>query len=69
MHPHVGAIGYTLGGGIGLLARRYWFAADHVRWVDVVTADGRLRHVTAEPSDDSELFRVTFNIPPERRTR
>ena len=32
-------MGYTLGGGVGLLARRFGFAADHVRWIDVVTAD------------------------------
>jgi alkanesulfonate monooxygenase SsuD/methylene tetrahydromethanopterin reductase-like flavin-dependent oxidoreductase (luciferase family)/FAD/FMN-containing dehydrogenase len=52
--PHVGAIGYTLGGGVGLLARRYGFAADHVRSMEVVTADGRLRHVTAD--SDTNLF-------------
>ncbi|MEV8518040.1 FAD-binding oxidoreductase [Dactylosporangium sp. NPDC051484] len=50
----VGAVGYTLGGGIGLLGREYGFAADHVLSVDLVTADGRLRHVTAET--DPELF-------------
>jgi FAD/FMN-containing dehydrogenase len=61
--PAVGVVGYTLGGGIGHLSRRYGFAADHVRWIDVVTADGQLRHVTANPrsdgsagSDDAELF-------------
>lgn len=52
--PTVGAIGYLLGGGIGHLGRRYGFAADHVRGMDVVTADGQLRHVTAD--DDSDLF-------------
>src|SRR5688572_24789230 len=30
--PHVGVVGYTLGGGIGWLSRRYGFAADSVRW-------------------------------------
>src|SRR5205807_4789729 len=43
--PHVGAVGYTLAGGVAVLARRYGYAADHVRSMDVVTADGRLRHV------------------------
>ncbi|MDA3626630.1 FAD-binding oxidoreductase [Saccharopolyspora sp. WRP15-2] len=50
--PHVGAVSYTLGGGIGHLARRYGYAADHVRAIEIVTADGQLRRVTAE----SELF-------------
>ncbi|GAA2611594.1 FAD-binding oxidoreductase [Streptomyces tubercidicus] len=52
--PDVGAVGYLLGGGLGLLARQFGYAADHVRAVDVVTADGRLRHVTAE--HDPDLF-------------
>jgi FAD/FMN-containing dehydrogenase len=52
--PHVGVAGYTLGGGIGLLSRRFGFAADHVRWMDVVTADGQLRHVSA--ASDPDLF-------------
>ncbi len=50
--PHVGAVGYTLGGGIGLLARRYGYAADHVQAIDVVTADAELHHVTAESDPD-----------------
>jgi hypothetical protein len=52
--PHVGAIGYTLGGGVGLLGRQFGYAADHVQWIDVVTADGELRHVTAD--SDPDLF-------------
>ena len=52
--PHTGAVGYTLGGGLGLLARRHGYAADHVRAIDAVTADGRLRHVTA--NTDPDLF-------------
>lgn len=46
--PGVGAVSYTLGGGLGVLAREFGYAADHVRWLDVVTADGTLRHVTAQ---------------------
>ena len=46
--PGVGAVGYTLGGGLGILAREFGYAADHVRALDVVTADGLLRHVTRE---------------------
>lgn len=52
--PSVGAISYTLGGGLGLLSRRYGYAADHVRSLDVVTADGRLRH--ASETSEPELF-------------
>ncbi|MFI6168309.1 FAD-binding oxidoreductase [Nocardia sp. NPDC051052] len=52
--PHVGAVSYILGGGLGLLSRRYGYAADHVRSLDVVTADGELRHVTAR--FDPDLF-------------
>jgi FAD/FMN-containing dehydrogenase len=47
--PGVGAISYTLGGGIGLLARKYGFASDHVRRIDIVTADGRLHPVSDGP--------------------
>lgn len=50
--PNVGAVGYTLGGGIGLLGREFGYAADHVTALDVVTADGRLRHVTAASEPD-----------------
>jgi FAD/FMN-containing dehydrogenase len=52
--PGVGAVAYTLGGGLGLMSRRYGYAADHVRSVDVVTADGQARHVTAD--SDPDLF-------------
>ncbi|MEV5715519.1 FAD-binding oxidoreductase [Amycolatopsis mediterranei] len=48
--PDVGVVGYTLSGGFGLMARRYGRAADHVRALDVVTADGELRR--AEPGSD-----------------
>lgn len=50
--PDVGAVGYTLAGGIGVLGRRYGFAADHVRSLEVVTADGCQRRVTAESEPD-----------------
>lgn len=52
--PGVGAVSYTLGGGIGLLARRYGFAADHVHRLEVVTPDGGFRRVTA--TDEPDLF-------------
>ncbi|WP_028937122.1 FAD-binding oxidoreductase [Pseudonocardia spinosispora] len=41
----VGAVGYTLGGGLGVLSREFGYAADHLRSVELVTADGTVRHV------------------------
>jgi FAD/FMN-containing dehydrogenase len=52
--PHVGVVGYTLGRGIGWLSRKYGFAADSVRSIDIVTADGVLRH--ASTTENSDLF-------------
>jgi hypothetical protein len=53
--PHVGVVGYTLGGGISWLGRKYGFAADSVRWIEVVTPDGVLRR--ASPTENRDLFR------------
>ncbi|WP_101949124.1 FAD-binding oxidoreductase [Mycobacterium sp. 3519A] len=54
-NPTVGVIGYTLGGGLSpTLGRSHGYAADHVRAVDLVTADGELRHIDAD--SDLELF-------------
>ncbi|MGW0764220.1 FAD-binding oxidoreductase [Streptomyces sp. NPDC002676] len=50
--PSVGAVSYTLGGGLGILGREFGYAADHVRWLEVVTADGELRRVTRESDPD-----------------
>lgn len=52
--PEVGAIGYTLGGGLGWLARKYGLAADHVRCFEVVTVDGRVLQVSR--AEHGELF-------------
>ena len=52
--PGVGAIGYTLGGGLGWLARKYGLSADSVRRFEVVTADGRL--LTASADQHPDLF-------------
>ena len=38
--PNVGAVGYTLGGGLGWLARKYGLATDSVIAFEVVTANG-----------------------------
>jgi FAD/FMN-containing dehydrogenase len=52
--PSVGVTGYTLGGGVGWLSRKYGFAADSVLRAEVVTADGRI--VTASPTRNADLF-------------
>src|SRR3954454_768380 len=52
--PSVGVAGYTLGGGLGWLARRHGFAADSLRRAEVVTADGGL--VTASATEHPDLF-------------
>ncbi|MEV4511725.1 FAD-binding oxidoreductase [Dactylosporangium sp. NPDC049525] len=52
--PHVGVVGYTLGGGLGLLGRSFGYAADHVRGVDIVTAHGMQRQVS--PQQYADLF-------------
>ncbi|GAA1331135.1 hypothetical protein GCM10009610_70180 [Pseudonocardia xinjiangensis] len=51
----VGVTGYVLGGGLSpTLGRTYGWAADHVRAIEIVTADGELRRVTA--TAEPELF-------------
>jgi hypothetical protein len=52
--PDVGAVGYTLGGGMGWLVRKYGLSADSVRYFDVVTADGRTLH--ASDTENADLF-------------
>lgn len=52
--PLVGTVGYTLGGGHGPLGRASGYAADLVRELDIVTADGEFR--TATPDREPELF-------------
>lgn len=52
--PEVGVAGYTLGGGLSWLSRRYGFAADSLLRAELVTADGRL--VTASPRMNPELL-------------
>jgi FAD/FMN-containing dehydrogenase len=50
----VGVVGYTLGGGIGWLARRHGLACSSVRAVEAVTADGRI--VRADLDGEPDLF-------------
>ena len=49
---HTGVGGLTLGAGFGRLARRFGLALDNVQGVDIVTADGRLLHASAEQNPD-----------------
>jgi FAD/FMN-containing dehydrogenase len=51
---HTGVGGLTLGGGFGRLARRFGMAIDNLESMDVVTADGQLRH--ASERENQELF-------------
>jgi len=50
----VSAVGYSLGGGFGWLARKYGFASDSILAADLVTVDGEQLHI----NDNSlpELF-------------
>ncbi|MGW4201362.1 FAD-binding oxidoreductase [Streptomyces sp. NPDC004726] len=52
--PGVGVMGFTLGGGLGPMSRAYGFAADHVREIELVTADGSVLRV--DEDTDPELF-------------
>jgi FAD/FMN-containing dehydrogenase len=49
---HTGVGGLTTGGGFGRLARRFGLALDNVTAVDVVTADGKLRHASKVENPD-----------------
>ncbi|WP_405142068.1 FAD-binding oxidoreductase [Sphaerisporangium sp. NBC_01403] len=48
----VGIGGITLGGGIGFLVRKHGLALDNLLAVEIVTADGELRHVDAQTHPD-----------------
>lgn len=48
----VGVGGITLGGGIGFLVRKYGMTIDSVIAAELVTADGRHRHVDADHEPD-----------------
>ena len=49
-----GVAGFTLGGGFGWVSRRHGFAADNLRAVEIVTADGQVRRASAE--ENADLF-------------
>ena len=52
--PNVGIAGFTLGGGLSWLGRKYGWACNRVSAIEVVTADGEPRTVSAD--SDPDLF-------------
>jgi len=52
--PDVGVVGYTLGGGMSFLGRKYGLAGNSVRAIELVTADGQL--VRADREHEPDLF-------------
>jgi FAD/FMN-containing dehydrogenase len=51
---HTGVGGLTTAGGFGRVGRRFGLALDNVKAVDIVTADGQLRH--ASPDENEDLY-------------
>jgi FAD binding domain len=52
--PNVGIAGYTLGGGLSWLGRKYGWACNRVSAIELVTADGEAR--TVDAGTDPDLF-------------
>lgn len=52
--PDVGVTGYTLGGGLSWLGRRYGFACNRVAAIELIDAEGTPRTVDAD--NDPDLF-------------
>ncbi len=52
--PDVGVVGFTLGGGLSWLGRKYGFACNRVMAIELVTADGEARRVDAD--NEGDLF-------------
>ena len=52
--PTVGILGLALGGGIGVLARKYGLTSDAIRGLKMVTADGRL--LNCDGSSQPDLY-------------
>jgi len=51
---HTGVGGFTLGGGMGRLNRKYGLAIDNLRSAEIVTADGQVRR--ASDDENADLF-------------
>jgi FAD/FMN-containing dehydrogenase len=52
--PDVGVVGYSLGGGVSWLGRRYGLAANSITAVELVNAEGEL--VRADAEHNADLF-------------
>ena len=52
--PNVGVTGFTLGGGLSWLGRKYGWACNRVSAIELVTADGEAR--TVDAGSDPDLF-------------
>src|SRR5436853_232063 len=52
--PDVGVVGYSLGGGISWLARRYGLSANSVHAIELVNADGE--QIRASADENPDLF-------------
>ena len=52
--PTVGIAGLALGGGVGVLGRRYGLTADVLQSLEIVTADARLLH--ADAAGEADLY-------------
>jgi hypothetical protein len=50
--PDVGVVGYTLGGGLSWLGRKFGLAANNVQAIELVTADGRWLRTDREHEPD-----------------
>lgn len=52
MAPSVGAVGFSLGGGLGWFSRSHGLAANSIRRIEAVDAHGRVVHADAERNPD-----------------
>ena len=52
--PTVGIAGLTLGGGIGVVGRKYGLTCDNLQSVEIVTADGAL--IQCDPGNHADLL-------------
>jgi len=49
---HTGVGGFTLGGGVGRLNRKFGLAIDNLRSAEIVTADGRIQRISDQEEPD-----------------